>query len=159
MPNWCTNNISVSHKDPEMMKKFVDGVKNGNLFETLIPLSTGEWDYSTAVEEWGTKWDVSNGEIDSEGNGFFDTAWGPPIEAYDKLTELGFNIDATYHEPGMCFAGHYTSEDGDECYEYDFSKEDWRDDIDDEDVLDLLESEYESCKEWQEEEKESQKEI
>jgi hypothetical protein len=158
MPNWCQNYVSVSHEDPEMMKKFEQGVKEGNLFETLVPLPTkdGEWDYGTAVEYWGTKWDVSNGDFYTEedgmsGSGSFDTAWGPGIAAYDKLTELGFEVDATYLETGMSFAGHYSSEGGDECYEYNFDDENWRDDIDDDDVLEMLESEYESWKEWQDE--------
>jgi hypothetical protein len=43
----------------------------------------------------------------------------------------------------MQFAGHYTNEDGNDCYEYDFDNENWRDDIDDSEVLDMLESEYE----------------
>ena len=158
MPNWCMNSISVSHTDPEMMKKFHEGVKEGNLFETLVPLPTkdGEWEYGTAIEHWGTKWDVSNGDFYLEedglnGTGSFDTAWGPPIQAYEKLKDLGFDIGATYHEPGMCFAGEWTNETGDDCYEYDFDDEDWRDGIDSEEVLYMLESEYESWKEWQEE--------
>jgi hypothetical protein len=52
----------------------------------------------------------------------------------------------------MGFAGHYTSENGDDSYEYDFSNENWRDDIHDEDVVDLLEGEYESYLEYQEDE-------
>jgi hypothetical protein len=158
MPNWCSNSLFVAHKDPEMMKKFNEGVKNGNLFETLLPLPTkdGEWDYGTAIEHWGTKWDVSNGDfwLDEDslnGNGSFDTAWGPPTEAYEKLKDLGFEISATYFEPGMAFAGAWTNETGDDCYEYDFEDEDWRDSIDNEDVLDILESEYECWKEYQDE--------
>jgi hypothetical protein len=77
----------------------------------------------------------------------FDTAWGPPVAFYAKMTELGFDIDATYYEEGMQFAGHYTSEDGDYSVEYDFDNPDWREDIEDDDVLDILEGLYES---WQE---------
>jgi hypothetical protein len=158
MPNWCMNNVTISHEDPEMMKKFEQGVKEGTLFETLLPLPTknNEWDYGTAIEYWGTKWDVSNGDFSLDENGKsgcggFDTAWGPPTEAYEKLKELGFDIDATYLETGMCFAGRWTNDTGDDSYEYDFEDEDWRDGIDDDEVLDMLESEYESWKEWQDE--------
>ena len=52
MPNWCTNSFTVSHQDPEMISKFARGVNEGNLFETFVPLSCGEWDYNTACEEW-----------------------------------------------------------------------------------------------------------
>ena len=46
----------------------------------------------------------------------------------------------------------------DYCFEYDFTNEDWREDIGDEEVLDLLESEYESWKEWQDEEETEEEE-
>jgi len=139
-----------------MITKFAEAFKAGTLFETFVPLSSGEWDYGTAVEEWGTKWDINGGDIsvDPDGksaSGFFDTAWGPATEAYEKMYALGFDLDIIYHEPGMCFAGHFY--DGEDyCVEYNFEDEDWRDHIGDEDILDLLESEYESWKEWQEQE-------
>ena len=154
MPNWCSNSFTVSHEDPAMITKFAEAFKAGNLFETFVPLSSGEWDYGTAIEEWGTKWDINGGDIsvDPDGksaSGFFDTAWGPATEAYEKMYTLGFDIDVLYHEPGMCFAGHFY--DGEDyCVEYNFEDEDWRDHIGDEDILDLLESEYESWKEYQE---------
>jgi hypothetical protein len=66
--------------------------------------------YDFCVNEWGTKWDVGgdgmtceieNGRISTS----FDSAWGPPIAAYEKLTDLGFSVRAYYYEGGMCFAG------------------------------------------------------
>ena len=160
MPNWCSNSFTVSHEDPAMITKFAEGVKAGNLLETFIPLSSGEWDYNTACLEWGTKWDVTAGDvsIDPDGkscNGWFETAWGPATEAYVKFGDLGFDIDVLYHEPGMCFAGHFTGGE-DYCVEYDFSDENWRDMIGDEDILDLLESEYESWLEWNAENEEEE---
>lgn len=161
MPNWCDNSFSVSHEDPEMIRKFAEAVSNGKLFETFAPLATtdGEWDYGTAVDTWGTKWDVCDGsaDVDIDGlsaTGWFNTAWGPGIAAYRKMTELGFELDILYFEPGMCFAGRYTSDNDDDYYEYDFEDEDWRDGIDDDEVLERLEAEYESWKEWQEEDEE-----
>jgi hypothetical protein len=147
----------VEHEDPEMIRKFADGVNNGDLFATLVPLSTKEWDYGVAINEWGTKWDVTDGHADAipgstESSGFFNTAWGPGIEAYRRLTELGFKLDILYFEPGMCFAGRYTSEDDDYCVEYDFDDENWREGITDDEVLDRLEAEYESWLEWRQEE-------
>ena len=125
MPNWCTNTISVSNKDPEMMKKFADALAEEKLFGALIPLGTedGEWDYSTAIETWGC-----------------------------KLKELGFDIVADYIEPGMCFAGAWTNETGSESWEYDFNDENWREGITNDDVLAMLEDEYENWKEFQDEE-------
>ena len=66
------------------------------------------------------------------------------------MKELGYQIDATYHEPGVGFAGHYTTEEGDKCYDYDFSEENWREVIDDSEVLYFLEDEYEIWKQDQE---------
>jgi len=78
--------------------------------------------YDFCVNEWGTKWDVGGGDgsiNDIEGGLIlsFDSAWAPPINAYEKLFYMGFKIRAMYYEPGMAFAGIY--EDGcDEYYEY-----------------------------------------
>jgi hypothetical protein len=47
----------------------------------------------------------------------FESAWAPPINAYEKLFYMGFKLRAMYYEPGMAFAGIF--EDGcDEYYEY-----------------------------------------
>jgi hypothetical protein len=158
MPNWCSNTINISHENPEQIAKFAKAMEDGNLFQTFVPLSSGEWDYGTAVEEWGTKWDVNGGDFNigdptTEGFGFFDTAWGPPIAFYEALEKLGFQIHATYHESGLAFIGQWSNEDGDECFEYDFEDEDWRDGIP-EDLVDELEFEYECWLESQEENEE-----
>jgi len=154
MPNWCDNSISVSHPDKEMMERFAAAVANGDLFQTFIPMPEGELDwYSWHLEHWGTKWDISEGNFELEqnglaGNGWFNTAWGPPIAAYEKLQELGFAIDALYHECGMCFAGTWV--DGEEDVIDDYNNlfeengEGWRDQVYNEDLADLLEAEYES---------------
>ena len=77
--------------------------------------------YDFCVNEWGTKWDVggNNPAQDIPGGLMlgFDSAWSPPINAYEKLAAQGFRIRAMYYEPGMAFAGIW--EDGsDEYYEY-----------------------------------------
>jgi hypothetical protein len=82
----------------------------------------GNW-YDYCVGEWGTKWDTGEqGNNDINPNdpkmltAGFDTAWAPPIAAYEKLMDLGFTVKAMYFEPGMCFAGIW--EDGhDDCYQ------------------------------------------
>ena len=78
--------------------------------------------YDFCVAEWGTKWDIGGGDAsvdDIEGGLMlgFDSAWAPPIAAYQKLIEQGFEILAYYYEPGMAFCGKW--EDGcDDYYEY-----------------------------------------
>ena len=159
MPNWCDNSVSVSHEDKEMMQKFANAVANGDLFMTFIPPPEGQWDYGWCVENWGTKWDAAEGNFDLEedglsGNGWFNTAWGPPIGAYEKLQALGFTIDALYHECGMCFAGTWVDGDEDLIEDYNelFQEEDWRDQVSNTDLLNLLEAEYENWLENQEQE-------
>jgi len=72
--------------------------------------------YDFAIGEWGCKWDISNGgddyKIKKVNNNYtvtlsFDTAWSPPINFYDKLVELEFEVDAMYYEPGVNFCGRY----------------------------------------------------
>lgn len=66
--------------------------------------------YDWCVSNWGTKWDFGDKNAFLNGNrdslsATFDTAWAPPLEAYEKLEGLGFRIKAYYFEPGMSFCG------------------------------------------------------
>jgi hypothetical protein len=83
-----------------------------------------DW-YDWNVNNWGTKWDFSLDSVDrADANtvtASFDSAWSPPIAAYGRLVELGFEIEAFYNEPGMCFCGKYTgsgNEESDDCVDY-----------------------------------------
>jgi hypothetical protein len=80
-----------------------------------------DW-YSFCVNEWGTKWDVGADGYPAQDipGGLmltFDSAWSPPIQAYEKLMDQGFRIRAMYFEGGMAFAGIF-DENGDDYYEY-----------------------------------------
>jgi hypothetical protein len=84
-----------------------------------------DW-YDFCVGEWGTKWDTGeSGNNDINPNdptmltAGFDTAWSPPVTAYEKLMDLGFSVKAGYYEGGMCYAGLW--EDGVDDY-YDLSE-------------------------------------
>ena len=96
-----------------------------NLLEFGYP-SWYEWN----IEHWGTKWDVGE-EMDSvtriDENTVklsFDTAWNPPVSFYEHLAaELDFDITAYYLEEGMGFVGKYTSEEGDENFNFDGSED------------------------------------
>jgi hypothetical protein len=77
--------------------------------------------YDWQVNNWGTKWDTGeqgNNDINPNDPGMltagFDTAWSPPVSAYEKLSDLGFRVHAMYYEPGMAYAGIWSTEDGDE---------------------------------------------
>ena len=144
MPNWCNNSLSLSHTDPAMITKAAEALKAGNFLETFIPIPPelkgttapandtsvsvtyngnvySDW-YQFCVNEWGSKWDVESyggTNISDDGltlNDGFDSAWAPPTEAYRKLEELGFEVEALYYEPGCAFCGEY-SDGFDQYYE------------------------------------------
>lgn len=183
MPNWCTNNFTITHQDPEMLKKFTQAVNDCNLFQTFIPMPEelsgteasshvdidikliekyghDNW-YSWRVSNWGTKWDISSSAAYEENDsirGSFLTAWSPPIEAFDKLTEMGFDIKVVYDEESGSFVGRYDSEYGETNYEFpDFEDENWRDFFDDQEIVELLESHYEGWLEYKEYEEQESK--
>ena len=73
--------------------------------------------YDWCVANWGTKWDISdegltftdNGDGTAQISGWFESAWAPPINAYDTFLDDmdGCSLYATYEEGGMDFAGIY----------------------------------------------------
>ena len=78
--------------------------------------------YDFCVNEWGTKWEIGadgNPAQDIPGGLMlgFESAWSPPIAAYEKLLDMGFEIEAMYYEPGMAFAGIWDN-GVDDYYEY-----------------------------------------
>ena len=89
--------------------------------ENLKKFGYSTW-YDYCVNEWGTKWDIEPYEPVSLGEDgrltmSFDSAWSPPIGAYEKLVDLGFSVRAYYNECGMAFAGIW--DDGfDDYYDY-----------------------------------------
>ncbi len=141
MPNWCSNTIELAHEDPAMLERAKAAFLDGRLLDEFIPLpaelkdttaparetnealmekyGASDW-YTWCIQNWGTKWDISPYACDVENGqlvGSFDSPWGPPTAAYEKLEEMGFSVRAYYSEPGMGFAGVY--EDGfDDYYEF-----------------------------------------
>ena len=82
----------------------------------------GNW-YDFCVNEWGTKWDVDPydpADVQIRNNTIefgFDSAWAPPTGIYQALVEQGFEVEATYYEPGMAFVGRWYMGD-DDCIEF-----------------------------------------
>ena len=110
------------------MPKELDGTTSPSPREgTPQPLVDGHdnW-YSWRVDNWGTKWDIDpkdvgleftdNGDGTAQISGWFESAWAPPIQAYDAFLDDmdGCSLTADYHEPGMDFAGIY--DNGDDQY-------------------------------------------
>ena len=143
MPNWCNNNLTLTHEDPAMILRAKEALDRGEFLAEFIPVPKdlqitsgylgsgpeqeelerktaenvekygyGNW-YDFCVGEWGTKWDVGgDGQTDIHPDGkmlhtSFDSAWSPPVNAYVKLEELGFEVNAMYYEGGMAYAGAY----------------------------------------------------
>jgi hypothetical protein len=92
--------------------------------QTMIAQTGFDNWYDWRVKNWGVKWDVStegleftdNGDGTASITGWFDSPWGPPIESYNTFCDDNDNcsLTASYHEPGMDFAGVY--EDGMDDY-------------------------------------------
>jgi hypothetical protein len=170
MPNYCYNDLTLTAATEEAannFEEFLQSLSDKSATETedtgLLsyflkrPSDEVDW-YSWNCEKWGTKWDVYYTEWERAGLAFylrFDTAWAPPVSLYEHIYEnMGdtWEVLAMYSECGMQFVGKF--EDGfDESYEYDFTNEDWRDEIP-EDLIDFagLDTEYEGYLEWNEEE-------
>jgi hypothetical protein len=134
MPNWCDNSVTLKHEDKskiDALAAVLEDKENQQVFNHLRPNPAGEWDYNWSVENWGTKWDA--GIIDWERQDdntiwiSFDSAWSPPTTLYEYLVEEGWNVEAYYHESGMCFCGMFTNEDGDIYYQYDLTDPDFTD--------------------------------
>ena len=108
--------VAGSVGDPDEQRKLEAQTKRN-----VEELGYGNW-YDYCVGEWGTKWDVgADGSTDVHPDGkmlhtYFDSAWSPPVRAYEKLTELGFTVGAMYYEPGMAYCGTWDSETGDNEY-------------------------------------------
>ena len=129
MPNWCSNVVTISHKDPAEIQRVVAAWNSGegffNQFVTRPAAEEENW-YVWNIENWGTKWDVESAEWgrveDHEENDTqvtisYETAWGPPLDFYAKMLDQGFSIVAYYYEPGMNFCGKWSDELGNEQYD------------------------------------------
>ena len=134
MPNWCNNNIEITGPAKTINAVWTAAqVEDSGLLNAMVPMpvelkdtvkgSNGDavnW-YDWAVTNWGTKWDVSleglefwdNENLTATITGYFDSAWAPPIEAYNRFLEANpdFTITGSYYEMGCDFAGFYDNGD------------------------------------------------
>lgn len=102
---------------PTALQAAFDAANDETLTETereqLTAALHAEFGYANEVYwyncNWGTKWVTTTSVGDADGGirWEFDSAWAPPLEAYNALLEQGFSIDACYLEPGMMFCGVY----------------------------------------------------
>lgn len=145
MPNWCNNNIEITGPAKTINAIWTAATaEGGGLLDAMVPMprelrdtvkGTGDdaqtevydgatnW-YDWAVSRWGTKWDVDMEGLEYTDNedgtatisGYFDSAWAPPIEAYNRFLEANedCSLTASYYERGMDFGGLY--DNGDDEY-------------------------------------------
>jgi hypothetical protein len=102
-------------------QELTEAVANFTTNEDLVAKHGYSSWYDFNIANWGTKWDVNSDNVEiADANTVtagFESAWAPPTNAYEKLMDLGFEIEAFYYEPGMAFVGKWA--DGiDEYYEY-----------------------------------------
>ena len=133
MPNWCMNNMTVSHADPAKVQEFADAYNSGNTCDHYLPCpkdkdgkiimdeNSPDYWYKWCINNWGVKWDFGKDEyddaavvVDNEVSVSFNTAWAPPNGLYDELHRQGYILNGSYWEPGMGFCG--TIENGMDLY-------------------------------------------
>ncbi len=136
MPNWCDNTINIRGPVDLISKLWEDAqvASQGDfgLLQAMVPmpaelndtkgLGDGPNWYDWRVDNWGTKWDIDADDLELVDNengtavitGCFRSAWAPPVRAYENFFDMmtDCSIDASYHEPGMDFAGYWS--DGNE---------------------------------------------
>ena len=141
--------------------------RTGKPAPEFVPVDEAWWDWR--VQNWGTKWDIGwsdhqdKAKLDEDGLSmwvWFDSAWSPPVDAYAKLVELGYEVTAYYNENGCCFCGEFV--DGqDYCYSIDIPLEndaaEWLEENIPANILNTFNL-VEQYQEWHEQEKEDQEE-
>jgi hypothetical protein len=156
MPNWCDCELTVTGDvaDLHAFADFIKTDKSDFDFNTIIPYPEKfreldriayEWDkdnpnnwkdrpkdgfnqggYEWCIQNWGTKWNLGNGDWDSVQIDMLDceiephmtlcfqTAWAPPspvvLEASIIFPTLTFKLE--YYEGGMGFQGKYVARAG-----------------------------------------------
>lgn len=125
MPNWCSNELKIQGNPKELSKliKKVQITKSEateNHYESLfachrvIPRPADKEDdwYNWSVENWGTKWDLSDvrfeGDVEAkEVSYYFESAWSPIVPVVEALAKefktLSFNY--TFYETGSDYWG------------------------------------------------------
>ena len=118
MPNYCDNIATISGPAEVIgqIKTILEDPK-GELLNYMVPepKDNESW-YEWRVENWGTKWDISDvylNDEDTENNSIefgFSSAWSPPTQAFETWArgQEGVTFTLKYFEPGVGFLGEAT---------------------------------------------------
>ena len=144
MPNWCNNTINITGPKDKITNLFEQTKKDNGLLQAMYPMPKelddttspapkegkpqplidgfDNW-YDWRVHNWGSKWDVDieGLELSDDGtriSGWFDSAWSPPIGAYEQFLVDNENCSLVgrYYEGGCDFMGIWDNGD-DRCYQ------------------------------------------
>jgi len=106
MPNYYSGITTIYGNIDIFRKWYLNNLitnKKSKFAQNFAPLSSGEYDFSTACDEWGVKWDFDINVIsglDEDDDTFiftFDSAWNSPCYLWKKLELL---YDVTIEEHG-----------------------------------------------------------
>ena len=72
MPNWCNNEMTISHADPYMIQRAADAWNRGEFLSDFIPEpkyieptegggQMPDW-WHWRIANWGVKWDLGKGK-------------------------------------------------------------------------------------------------
>jgi hypothetical protein len=119
MPNWIRNKLFIHGPTEQVKQCTLDiGTDTEHIsFEKILPRpkDIGDNWYDWSVENWGTKWDVSETHEDENGYICFDTAWSTPVELIcflsEKYTNLSFEVKFADEDIGNN-CGTYTFNNG-----------------------------------------------
>ena len=128
MPNHCDQSVYI-HGPLDMVRELYWALelKEPRFCDVILPIPFGKimgmTGYDWRVDNWGTKWEVQDVEIDDGGLEHSDeeypipvswfsfkcwTAWAPPIPVWDKLHAMGIEVQADYTDEGGMFEGEYS---------------------------------------------------
>ena len=150
MPNWCNNTLEISgcpkqldeFKSKSIIKSGMDvdifimggclpmpeelaiceGKTPEEMAERKLKYGYDNW-YDWRFENWGTKWDAQDSDIEEDENGLtinFCTAWSPAIPYVKQVAKMYPDLifDLYFMETGEWFAGRVTAKNEDVNEQY-----------------------------------------
>ena len=110
-PELCDDDLTTWSHGPEQ------AARDKKLAEMVRKYGYKSW-YDWNIAHWGTKWDLCEPAIarvdDNTVEIHCQTAWSPPIVAFETMVEQGYDVRCLYMGEGCEYAGIF--EDGQDYY-------------------------------------------